>query len=565
MLFRRTRRADILRRMKKIILWSLLLVSASSFAQVAGREYENADKKIDVSAILKGMPEGTVHQHVMLPMRDGVKLATEVFIPPSDKPQAALLARTPYGRLQCGSYARRDFVFVTQDPRGSGDSEGTTDLVNNENEINDGYDCVEWIAAQPWCNGRVGMVGGSGNGTCANMAYLAKPPHLVVVASGNTAGNTALHWGFENGVRRGLYSWLQYRAPGRKSPAEWPKPTLFTYDTAAWQEKVKAAAKDNHVVYFIDDGWFNIFGDAAIDDFQAFGADGKVYVKIAPRTHAAAKVRGVPFPVYGERGAANRSAPAVPEFADILKGKEAVAPSRILYYVMGDIMETNAPGNVWKYTDVWPPKNAAVPFYLNADGTLGPTAPKGGSELTYAYDPRDPAPSLGGDYTYSSKEDAAGPLDQRPLKERKDVLRFVTEPLEKPLEIGGELRADLYISTDVPDTLFVVKVADVYPDGFEALVREGVFMGRYFQSMENPQPLEKDRIYRLQFGLKNSAIVFNRGHRIAVYVTSSSKNAYEVHPNTFEQVKSYDKSPVANNTIHLSAEHPSCVILPATK
>lgn len=552
--------------MKKIILFGLILGSASSFAQVAGREYENADKKVDVSAILKGLPAGTVHEHVMMPMRDGVKLATEIFIPPSDQPQAAVLVRTPYGRLQCGSYARRDFVFVTQDPRGTGDSEGTVDPVNNENEIDDGYDCVEWIAAQPWCNGRVGMAGGSGNGTCANMAYLARPPHLVAVASANTAGNMALYWGFENGVRRGLYSWLQYRSPGRKPPAEWPKPTLFNYDTAAWQKKVQEAAKDNPVIYFIDDGWFNIFGDAAVDEFQAFGTGGKVYAKIGPRTHAAAKLRGMPFPLYGEASEAVRQAPAVPSFQDILKGTAVSAPSRILYYVMGDIMDDAAPGNVWKYTETWPPANTPEPFYLNVNGALSRTAPQGAGELTYAYDPRDPAPSLGGDYSYGSKDGVqSGPLDQRPLNERKDVLRFVTEPLSEPLEIGGELRADLFVSTDVPDTLFVVKVADVYPDGYEAIVREGAFMGRYAGGFDSPQPLKKDEVYRLQFGLKNTAIVFNRGHRIAVYVTSSSKGAYEVHPNSYEQVMSYDNSPTAHNTIHLSAEHPSCVILPAVR
>lgn len=122
-----------------------MLMSVSAFAQVAGREYENVGKG-DVSAILKAMPEGTVHEHVMMPMRNGVKLATEVFIPPFDKPQAAVLVRTPYGRLQPAGYANKEFAFVTQDPRGTGASEGTVDLVNNENEINDGYDCVEWIA-----------------------------------------------------------------------------------------------------------------------------------------------------------------------------------------------------------------------------------------------------------------------------------------------------------------------------------------------------------------------------------------------------------------------------------
>jgi predicted acyl esterase len=555
--------------MKKRFIVLIFLLAANGFAQIAGREYEQTGHGVDASKLLAALGEGTIHQHVMMPMRDGVKLATEVFIPPGEGPWPVVLVRTPYGRLQPTGYARKyksgGFVFVTQDPRGTGDSEGTIDPVSSDNEIEDGYDCVEWIAAQPWCNGRVGMIGGSGNGHCANMAYLAKPPHLVAIGSGNTAGNTALYWGFENGVRRWLYDWCKHRARNGKNLPDWPKPTLLDYDRAAWNAKVAEAAKDNPIVYFIDDGWFNLFGDAAFDDFQAFGKTGKVYVKIGPKSHGGSQIRGKAFPSGGVRSAAISKAPALPSFDNILNGAEVTAPSRVLYYVMGDIMDDAAPGNCWKYTETWPPENTPTAFYLHTDGALNQTVPADSGERTYTYDPNDPAPSLGGDFSYSTKPgEESGPLDQRPLQERADVLRFVTEPLDEPLEIAGELRADLYVSTDVPDTLFVVKIVDVYPDGYEAIVREGAFMGRFSQGLENPQPLKKGEVSRLQFGLKNTAIVFNRGHRIAVYVTSSSKAAYEVHPNSFESVDSYADAPVAHTTLHLSSDHPSCIILPVT-
>lgn len=556
---------------KKIIafLWLLALSTSVGFSQKSGREYEQAGQGVDASKLLAALADDTVHQHIMMPMRDGIKLATEVFIPLGNGPWPVVLVRTPYGRLQPVKYAKRyksgDVVFVTQDPRGTGDSEGNVDPVNSDNEIEDGYDCVEWIAAQPWCNGRVGMIGGSGNGQCANMAYLARPPHLVVIGSGNTAGNTALDWAFENGVRRWLYNWCKHRTKDGRSLPEWPKPTLLNYDRDAWQKKVAEASEDNPIVYFIDDGWFNIFGDAAVDDFRAFGKNGKVYVRINARTHGGNTIRGKRFPSSNVRNAAIAQAPRVPSFDDILKGAEATAPSRILYYVTGDIMDDAAPGNCWKYTETWPPSNAPEPFYLHENGSLSQTAPLEKGKLTYAYDPNDPAPSIGGDFSYSSKPgQKSGPLDQRPLQERADVLRFVSEPLAEPLEIGGELRADLFISTDVPDTLFVVKVADVYPDGYEAILREGAFMGRFFQGLKKPQPLKMGQIYRLQFGLKNSAMVFNRGHRIAIYVTSSSSPAYEVHSNRYEPVNSYEDAPVAHTTIHLSEDHPSCVILPVT-
>lgn len=112
------------------------------------------------------------------------------------------------------------------------------------------------------------------------------------------------------------------------------------------------------------------------------------------------------------------------------------------------------------------------------------------------------------------------------------------------------------------DTLFVVKLVDVYPDGYEAPVRESAGLARYHQGLDRSAPVEKGKIYSLDLDLWSTALVFNKGHRIAVYVSSSSKDAYEVHPNTYEPVGSIDQSRKARNTIHLSADHPSKVVLP---
>jgi len=228
--------------------------------------------------------------------------------------------------------------------------------------------------------------------------------------------------------------------------------------------------------------------------------------------------------------------------------------------LMGDTLDANGPGNIWKTTEVWPVQHAPTEYYLHGDGTLSTHKPNAkDAALTYTYDPKDPAPSVGGNYALGVK---SGPLDQRPLKDRKDILRFVSEPLSEPLAITGKVWADLSFSSDAADTMFVVKLVDIYPNGYEALVRETAGLARYHQGLNKPAPLEKGKTYALKLDLWSTALVFNKGHRIAVHVTSSSKEAYEVHPNSFEQVGSIEKAQVARNTIYGSSDRASKVILP---
>jgi putative CocE/NonD family hydrolase len=153
-------------------------------------------------------------------------------------------------------------------------------------------------------------------------------------------------------------------------------------------------------------------------------------------------------------------------------------------------------------------------------------------------------------------------MDQRPLADRKDILRFVTEPLDEPLEITGRVFVQLGISTDVRDTTFTAKLIDVYPDGYEALLLDSAAMTRYWQGPDRPQPLEPGRTYPLKIDLWSTAIVFAKGHRIAVHVSSSNAPRFEPHPNTYEPVDSYDDSPIAHQKVHVGGAIPSRVVLP---
>jgi hypothetical protein len=135
-----------------------------------------------------------------------------------------------------------------------------------------------------------------------------------------------------------------------------------------------------------------------------------------------------------------------PAFLEVLKGAAPTTPTHLNYYVIN--------ANVWKQTTTWPPPHTPVSYYLCADGALStnPTVTKTAG-LSFEYHPKNPAPSIGGGFSYSS-DNPSGPMDQRPLRERKDVLRFVTGPLDQPVEIAGKLRAELFVSSDAPDTMF---------------------------------------------------------------------------------------------------------------
>ncbi len=542
------------------MVWLCALVGTGD--EKKGQEWRDADKAKNVQPILKQLMDGVRHEHVMVPMRDGVKLATELFLPPGKGPWPVVLMRTPYGRFNGGSYASRlkkqPIALVTQDPRGDGHSEGrdTMDPVNSENEIADGYDTVDWIVRQPWCNGRIGMFGGSGHGMCACMAYLCGHSNLVVCAPGNSGANTALYWAFENGVRRANYDWLVHRGLRIQ---EWPKPTLMNYDAAAWQAKLPSYAKNNRTIFMMGDGWYNIFGDSLLEWFGALAPEGRIFVSMGSGAHD--KAEGLAFPKNLRRP--YPKVESLPSFLEILQGTEVKEQSRLIYYMLGDVDDDQAPGCEWRVARQWPVPHTPKVLKLTADGALRQDAQSMFGSVTYKYDPRNPAPTLGGHHFYGKQP--SGALDQRPLKERKDVLCFYSEPLTEPLAMTGRAVADLFVSMDVKDTALILKLVDVYPDGFEALLRETAFMARYRKGLDQPEPMPVGEVCRMRFELGATSIAFNKGHRIGLILTNSSTPAYEVHPNTYELVSSYDDAPIADITVHTGKKHPSSLILPVVE
>ncbi len=509
--------------------------------------------------VLAKFQPGATNFFAMMPMRDGVRLATEVFLPPGAGPWPVVLTRTVYGRWSAalrdaGLFGNQGVAFVTQDLRGDGDSEGagTFDPFSFDNEIEDGYDAVEWIARQPWCNGRVGIQGASGHGFAGCMAMLANPPHLAVVQSINSGGNAYLYWTFQNGARRYMFNWMANR---NAAVPDWPKPTIRLFDRAAYDARLRRSAESNRTVFIAKSGWYDIFAEGGLDYLAAFGGGGKVFVTMDASGHG--PMQGLKFP--------RRAWPAgikMPEFVSVLKGSAGLPErSTLLYYLMGDTASSNAPGNAWKVAHAWPVPHVPTPFYLRTSGELSREQSADARDCrSYDCAPSNPVPTLGG-----AMMGSPGPVDQRPLAERNDILRFLSQPLAKPMEITGKVRADLFVSADVPDTMFVVKLVDVYPDGCAAIVREGAMTARFHQGLDKPAPLEPGRIYKLMIDMWSTAYVFNAGHRLAVQIAGSDSPKYEVHPNTYEPCGALADAKPARHTVYLGGTNSSCVVLPVIR
>ena len=539
----------------------------------------------NVLLVLNEFPVGTAYTNQMIPMRDGVRLSTHIFLPAGhgNTNYPVVLVRSAYNDWnQRRSYAndvvdRTDtnnlkwinttgYVYVFQDLRGDGESEVNAGFEPrlSENEIHDTYDTVEALATNAWSNGRVGMYGSSGHGMAAYMGWLSKAPHLVVAAPGNTAPNLYDHWAFENGVRRWIYRWLSFRNQNGAAMPEWPRPTLGDYYTNAyWPRTLREAASGNTTILKASDSWHNFFLDSTFETFGALAPTQQAFLTMDHGTHQ------------GDIGLTFTPKPSgffnPPNVFEILDGVPFTNTATLKYFVMGDARRTNSVGNYYRLANRWPPPAATTPFYLHADGALSPTLPTSSTaSLSYSYHPTNPVPTVGGNFSYGTNLlNVSGPLNQLDarLTNRTDILRFETAPLTNAVEITGCLQARLFVSTDVEDTLFTVKLIDIYPaegtnEEYHAIMRESAIMGRYWSGFASPAPLVSGQVYRLDIDLSSISLLVETNHRIGVHITSSSDQAFEVHPNTFTPVASFAGSPTAHNTLHLNTQYPSMIRLP---
>lgn len=542
-----------------------------------------------------------IDRGVAVPMRDGAQLLADVYRPAHGR-WPVLVQRTPYGRLRwIGSFvglnpvelAARGYAVVVQDVRGRGESPGAHYPFD---EAADGYDTVEWAAAQPWSTGSVGGYGSSYMAASQMQAAVAAPPGLKVicpvqapddyfegrsywggafeigsmlsVALGPQAGGTlerlpreeagplaaALGVGLDHLADPvpsfPLRDWLGPAVPALQKLAPWFFDWLQHPDDDAFWRRINVASRHGavEVPALHITGWYDSFCAGVIRNFTGLRAnaasaaarDGQ-YLLIGPWAHysqAGLHSSRVGGGYFGAAGAMNLLAEQMNWLDEHLLAD--VAPradrARVRYFLMG--------AGQWRAADAWPPPEARpLSLYLSGDGRdrsgrLAPEpAPPGVSG--FAYDPRNPVPTVGGAQLIGAAR-PAGPADQEAVEARADVLVFSTEPLPADLVVAGWVRAQLWVSSSAPCTDFTAKLVDVHQDGTSISVCDGVRRVR----------LDGDGPQQVTVELGATAVRFPAGHRIRLQVSSSNFPRFDPNPNTGAGAFDEDSPVTARQQVH---------------
>lgn len=548
-----------------------------------------------------------VRYDVKVIMRDEVSLSADIYFPKAScYPYPVVLSRTPYDNTNEGIvndavfFAQHGYVFVAQDVRGRHDSDGVFEPWANE--FNDGHDTIEWIGAQRWCDGNVGMSGSSYVGNVQWQAAVTGSKFLKAIVP-KVIGNN-LHesphyqggafqlgwtatWALKTAGRStqsiGLYNWDQMfrtlpladipKAAGKDLPyyQDWiDHPDYDEY----WKSFAIDERYDDITVPVLQiGGWYDFFTAGTFENFVGVRKLGGSELTranqralVGPWVHPAGTVTHAGGVDFGNDSIVDLRAMELRWFDRWLKGQsngvEAEAPLRI--FVMG--------ANEWRDENEWPlARTKYTPFYFHSngsansvigDGRLSADSPGNEPPDRFAYNPENPVPTLGGCTCCNPEVVSWGAYDQRPVEYRNDVLVFTSEPLEENLEVTGPVSVNLYASTDVRDTDFTAKLVDVYPDGYAVNLCDGIIRGRYRETTERQRLLESGEIYEFSIDLWPTSNVFFTGHRVRVDISSSNFPRFDRNPNTGNRFAKDPETKIANQCIYHDMAHPSHIVLP---
>jgi putative CocE/NonD family hydrolase len=553
------------------------------------------------------------------PMRDGSELSTDVYLPADGGPYPALLLRTPYDNIAEGDierighiyWAQRGYILVTQDARGRYDSPG--EWYPFINEAHDGQDAIEWVARQPWCNGKVGIVGSSYRGLTQWQAAQGGSPNLLAAVPKVAYSNLYHNWVYTGGAFQLAFglSWAIAMATNTMQwqyfslPEELHLRTLLrhlplaTSDEAMgrtipfWKDWVNHPTYDDYwrslkpvgehypeidVPAFAMAGWFDVFLQGSLNNFMGMTAHGKTErarrgqkIVVGPWIHnlgaigTEKKTGDIDFTdevLIDLRGEENRW------FDYWLKGIDngIVDEPRVKVFVMG--------ANRWRESDDWPlPETVYTPYYIHSrgnanalfgDGALDTSPQEQEPPDQYVYDPEHPVATIGGSTCCSEATVPVtmGPRDQRPNEYRPDVLVYTSPTLEHDVEVTGPVKATLYASSSARDTDFTAKLVDVFPNGYAMNVAQGIIRARYRDSWERPELLEPGKVYRFDIDLWSTGNCFQTGHRIRLEIASSNFPQFDRNPNTGHPFGQDAEVLKAQQTVYHDREHQSHILLP---
>lgn len=557
-----------------------------------------------------------VERDVAVDMRDGVRLATDVYLPEGDGPFPTLLTRVRGSRssgfivavllLNPLEAVRRGYAVVVQEVRGRSGSEDAWHPFVHERA--DGEDCLDWVAAQTWCDGRVGVYGTAYSASTAlYVAALAREEVRAAAVLGTgadlhdgwiyTSGAFELGWNVywaymtlaeslgrldvsddERAELLREYTDAIRRAPayaarlpisdhplleraGDRQYAEWlAHPDYDDYwraldvleDAGRWRVPLLSLV-----------GWWDNFLKSHFDLYRALAPRAPHRLVCGPWEHvnyvspfSTSRTGSVELGPPAACGV-GFSAPLVLDWMDRwLLGRDAGAAGGVRYWQHGELE--------WREADSWPPPHEERRWYLRAGGALSAEPPAEEPADGYRYDPLDPVPTVGGK-TLMPTIASAGIEDQSALAARDDVLVYDTEPLTEPVAVNGRIRVELWASSSAVDTDFTAKLVDVAPDGFAANLADGIVRARYRDSpRRRSAPLVPGEPTRFEVDLWDLAHTFLQGHRIRVEVSSSNFPRFDRNPNTGHELGADGEADVvaADQQVFHDAARPSALVLP---
>jgi putative CocE/NonD family hydrolase len=630
----------------------LIAGAAASAVPESAQAQENSYEALKEIAIIEEL--------VMVPMRDGVGLATNIYRPKGSgsDPVPTVFVKTPYnmnmwrdGEHATGRYGaileavRRGYAYVNQNERGKFYSEGEWDILGPPKT--DGYDALTWISNQTWSNGKVGTYGCSSTAEWQmGLAALDHPAHAAMVPQGFGAGVGRVGDWYEQGnwYRGGaeqmlFFTWL-YGVQNTQRPEfdrdiarddlvrlsrsfdlapEMPRPNwdeglwhlpledfmrnvngpvgVFadaapvatggrmiqrTPDDPAWY---KGGLYNDDEPFGVPSLWFMSWYDVSIGPNLALfnhvrenGLDAETrdnqFAMVAPVAHCS-YTRATENTVVGERSMGD----ARWDYNELiyswwdhwLKGEaNSITDTlpRVRYYAMGE--------NEWKTADAWPPPAAEMQtFYLtsggsantlNGDGSLTPRRPNAEAFDAFTYDPFDPVMSHGGNVCCIGGAIDAGSFDQQGVEaDRDDILVYTTEPFSEGMEVSGPIEVTLYVSSDVKDTDFTVKLIDVHPDGRAFNLDETIQRVRYREGYDKWVFMEPGEVYEVEIGPLTTSNFFAEGHSLRIEVSSSNFPRFTRNLNTGGKIYDETEGVVAHNRVHHSGEYPSQIRVPVVR
>ncbi|MGC1951755.1 MAG: CocE/NonD family hydrolase [Gammaproteobacteria bacterium] len=562
---------------------------------------------------------------VLIAMRDGVVLRADVFRADNADASPALVIRMPYNKAAPRYHpyfdpvrvVRQGYAVVWQDCRGTMFSEG--DFYPVVAEAEDGYDTLEWVASQPWCNGQIGMYGLSYHGLTQLAAASAQSPHLkamfpAMVGHGlrdllYRGGAFQLHLALFLSFHLSLLASARDAVRGhdtRKSAEALTHAfdNLEAYAKCLPLKGLAVLRETGRANYYFDwldhpdndeywvnaefapydritlpaylaTGWYDVQLHGTLANYLGMKACGgsktarrEIKLLIGPWIHSVELSQQV-----GELNFGLRAAGAGIDYTGIqlrwfdrwLKGRNngitAEAPVRL--FVMNE--------NVWRNEEEWPlARTQYTPYYLHSDGQANTLDGNGrldreppGKERcdTYAYDPAMPVATHGGAMlTFSGA--GAGALDQRAVHSRPDVLVYTSAVLGEEVEVTGPITLKLFAASTARDTDFTAKLEDVWPSGQSYLIADGIIRARYRLGDKRPDSLEPGEVYEFIIDLGATSNLFKAGHRIRVSIASSNFPKYDRNPNTGHAFGESSALTVARQTIFHDHRSPSHVVLP---